>query len=216
MRLVFLGPPGAGKGTQAQMLSDKLGIPKLSTGDMLRAEVKAGSELGKQAAEIMQRGDLVPDELMVGIIEARIQEPDCQRGFILDGFPRTVSQARSLDKMLEKHNLTLDHIVTLAINDEDVVERFAGRRVALQSGRTYHIKHNPPKVEGVCDESGEKLIQREDDREDVVRHRLKVYHQQTEPVLGYYRETGRLKEVDGMQTVDNVFTELCRRFGLAA
>lgn len=213
MRIVLMGPPGAGKGTQAQLLADHLQITKLSTGDMLRAEVDKGSELGEKASSVMKNGDLVSDELIIGILEQRIKQPDCASGFILDGFPRTVSQAQSLDKMLKRNNLTLDHIFNLVVDEDAVVKRFAGRRIAPESGRTYHIEFNPPKTTGVCDETGEKLVQREDDKEEVVRHRLTVYHEQTEPVLNHYREQGRLEEVDGMQSVDEVFSELRSQFG---
>jgi adenylate kinase len=216
MRIVLMGPPGAGKGTQADLIKERSGKPKLSTGDMLRAAVAEGSPVGKQVDEIMKRGDLVPDDLMVAIIEERIKKPDCATGYILDGFPRTVSQAESLDKMLKKHNLALDHIFYLDVDEESVVERFAGRRVAPKSGRTYHVRFNPPKVNGVCDTSGEALVQREDDKEDVVRHRLKVYREQTAPVLEYYRKQGRLETVDGMQPVEKVYEAISQRLRGAA
>lgn len=205
MRLVLMGPPGAGKGTQAQLLTEHLGVPKLSTGDMLRTAVSAGTQLGRTADIIMKRGDLVPDELMLGIVKDRIAEADCAGGFILDGFPRTVSQAELLDKMLNSNNLSLDHIITLVVDENAIVERFTGRRVALKSGRSYHVVHNPPKVAGICDETGEVLVQRDDDKEEVVRHRISVYHKQTEPVLDYYHRQGRLEQVDGMLAVDDVF-----------
>ena len=210
MRVVLMGPPGAGKGTQAQLLSDHLSIPKLSTGDMLRSAVAEGTDLGKQAQAIMAKGDLVPDDVMVGIIEDRLKAPDCAKGFLLDGFPRTIEQAETLDKMLKKHNLALDHIVNLAVDEKAIVERFTGRRVAPQSGRSYHIVHNPPKVAGKCDVTGEALVQRDDDREEVVRHRLEVYRKQTAPVLDFYRAQGRLEEVNGMLPVDQVFEAMLK------
>jgi len=216
MRIVLMGPPGAGKGTQADILKERSGKPKLSTGDMLRAAVAEGTAAGKKVAEIMKRGDLVPDELMVALIEERIQKPDCSKGYILDGFPRTVSQAESLDKMLKKHNLALDHIFYLDVDYEVVVERFAGRRMAPKSGRTYHVRFNPPKVAGICDDSQEVLVQREDDKEDVVRHRLEVYREQTTPVLEYYRKQGRLETVDGMQPVEQVYEAISQRLRGAA
>ncbi len=204
MRIVLMGPPGAGKGTQAQVLSETVGIPKLSTGDMLRAATAAGTDVGKRAAAIMAKGDLVPDEMVVAIIADRIRQPDCAKGLILDGFPRTVSQAESLDKMLRSHDLALDHIIYLNVDEEAIVQRYSGRRVAPTSGRTYHVTFNPPKVAGVCDASGEALVQRPDDKEDVVRHRIAVYREQTAPVLAYYKGQGRLETVDGMQPVDVV------------
>ena len=216
MRIVLLGAPGAGKGTQAQLLADTLGVPKLSTGDILRSEISAGSDLGQQVQKVMQSGGLVPDELVLGIVENRISSAACASGFILDGFPRTVAQAEGLDKILKKHNLSLDHVVNLAVAENELVKRFTGRRVAPTSGRTYHVQHNPPKVAGQCDETGEALVQREDDREDVVRHRIEVYRSQTAPVLDYYRATGgRLQEVDGMQAVESVFNALTKVLNLS-
>lgn len=214
MRLVLMGPPGAGKGTQAQLCAETLGVPKLSTGDMLRAEVKAGSDIGKEVSDCINRGDLVSDELIMSILAKRITMPDCKTGFVLDGLPRTVAQAQALDKILTDLGIELDAIVTLKVAEEDLIKRFTGRRVALESGRTYHIEHNPPKVEGKCDETGETLVQRQDDKEDVVRHRLHVYREQTAPVVDFYRNQGRLKEIDGVGTVDEVFAKLCAAIGV--
>ena len=213
MRLVLMGPPGAGKGTQAQLIAETLGVPKLSTGDMLRAEVKAGSDIGKEVSDCINRGDLVSDELIMSILAKRITMPDCKTGFVLDGLPRTVAQAQALDKILTDLGISLDAIVILKVAEEDLIKRFTGRRVALESGRTYHIEHNPPKTDGKCDETGETLVQRPDDKEDVVRHRLHVYREQTAPVVDFYRNQGRLKEIDGVGSVDEVFAELCSAIG---
>ena len=214
MHLVLMGPPGAGKGTQAQLAAEALGVPKLSTGDMLRAEVKAGSDIGKEVADCINRGDLVSDELIMSILAKRIEESDCKTGFVLDGLPRTVAQAQALDEILSASGVSLGAIVNLKVQEEDLIKRFTGRRVAQGSGRTYHVEHNPPKVEGKCDETGEELVQRQDDKEDVVRHRLNVYREQTAPVVEFYRNQGRLKEINGMGSVDEVFAELCAAMGL--
>lgn len=210
LRIVFLGAPGAGKGTQAQMLADKFDIPQLSTGNMFREAIANGTEIGKKAKSFMDQGNLVPDEITVGIVENRILEGDCEDGFILDGFPRNVSQAESLDKMLEKHNISLDFVFCLEVDEETIVERQSGRLFAPKSGRTYHEINNPPKVAGKCDVTGEDLVRRDDDKEDVVRHRLSVYREQTEPVKSYYEQTGSLIEFDGAQAVEKVFTQLVR------
>ncbi len=183
MRLILLGAPGAGKGTQAQFITEHLNIPQISTGDMLRAAVKAQSELGLRAREVMEAGGLVSDDIIIGLVTERIQEPDCAAGFLLDGFPRTIPQAQAL---LES-GVEIDHVVEIAVDDEEIVGRMAGRRVHPASGRIYHIEHNPPKVEGLDDVTGEALVAREDDREEVVRKRLAVYHEQTAPLVGFYQ-----------------------------
>lgn len=208
MRIVLLGPPGAGKGTQAQKLADKFGIPKLSTGDMLRAEIEDETPIGKAAHGFIAAGDLVPDEVVVDIIRTRIAKPDCAHGFILDGFPRTVLQAEKLDDMLEKMHLQLSHIISLEVDDDDLIRRRSGRLTAPHSGRIYHVDFNPPKKAGVCDVSGEQLVQREDDRAEVIRHRLDVFHSQTAPVKAYYKQAGRLQHVRGDGSVDVVFESL--------
>lgn len=183
MRLILLGPPGAGKGTQAQFICESFGIPQISTGDMLRAAVKEGTELGLKAKEIMNAGGLVSDDIIIGLVKDRIAQPDCAQGFLFDGFPRTLPQA---DAMKEA-GVKLDHVVEIAVDDEEIVARMSGRRVHPASGRTYHLIHNPPQVEGKDDVTGEDLIQREDDNEATVRHRLAVYHEQTAPLVEYYK-----------------------------
>lgn len=183
MRLILLGAPGAGKGTQAQNIIDTYGIPQISTGDMLRAAVREGTELGLQVKDIMASGGLVSDELIIALVKERIQAPDCVNGFLFDGFPRTIPQAQALIDA----DVAIDHVVEIHVDDEAIVSRLSGRRVHLASGRIYHVTHNPPKTEGVDDETGEPLIQREDDQEETIRKRLAVYHEQTEPLVGFYQ-----------------------------
>ena len=184
MRLILLGGPGAGKGTQANYIKDKYSIPQISTGDMLRAAVKAGTDLGKEAKGYMDSGGLVPDEVIIGLVKERIKEPDCEKGFLFDGFPRTIPQA---DAMKEA-GVPIDAVVDIDVPDEEIIKRMSGRRAHLASGRTYHVVFNPPKVEGKDDVTGESLVQRDDDKEDVVKKRLDVYHDQTEPLIGYYKK----------------------------
>jgi adenylate kinase len=184
MRLILLGGPGAGKGTQANNIKDKFGIPQISTGDMLRAAVKAGTELGKEAKGYMDAGKLVPDEVIIGLVKERIKEPDCKKGFLFDGFPRTIPQA---DAMKEA-GVPIDAVVDIDVPDEEIIKRMSGRRAHLASGRTYHVIFNPPKVEGKDDVTGEPLVQRDDDKEETVKKRLDVYHDQTEPLIDYYRK----------------------------
>ena len=182
MRIILLGGPGAGKGTQANFIKEKYGIPQISTGDMLRAHVKAGTELGKQAKKIMDEGGLVSDDIIMGMVKERIQEDDCKNGFLFDGFPRTIAQAEAL----REAGVDIDAVVEIDVPDEEIIKRMSGRRVHLPSGRTYHVVYNPPKVEGKDDVTGEDLIQRDDDKEETVRKRLEVYHEQTEPLIDYY------------------------------
>ncbi|ODC03999.1 adenylate kinase [Terasakiispira papahanaumokuakeensis] len=183
MRLILLGPPGAGKGTQAQFICESFAIPQISTGDMLRAAVKEGSELGLKVKEIMTTGGLVSDDIIIALVQERITQPDCANGFLFDGFPRTIPQADAL----KEAGVKLDHVVEIAVDDEEIVKRMAGRRVHPGSGRTYHVIYNPPKDEGKDDVTGEGLIQRDDDKEETVRHRLAVYHEQTAPLVEYYQ-----------------------------
>lgn len=208
MRIILLGGPGAGKGTQANYIKDHFNIPQISTGDMLRAHVNAGSDLGKAAKKIMDEGGLVSDEIIMGMVKERIAEPDCANGFLFDGFPRTLAQADAL----KEAGVGIDSVVEIAVPDEQIVKRMAGRRVHPASGRSYHIEFNPPKEEGKDDETGEPLIQRDDDKEETVRARLKVYHEQTEPLIAYYsawaekggEDAPRYLRVDGVGSVDSI------------
>lgn len=208
MRLILLGGPGAGKGTQAGFITQKYGIPQISTGDMLRAAVKAGTPRGMAAQAVMDRGELVSDDIIVALVKERILAPDCAKGFLFDGFPRTIPQAEAL----KSAGIDLDHVVEIAVDDPVIIDRMSGRRVHLPSGRTYHVKYNPPKSEGRDDVTGEALIQREDDREETVKKRLEVYHRQTEPLVAYYEKwaaTGdgrapRYHKVPGLGAVEEV------------
>lgn len=208
MRLILLGPPGAGKGTQAARISDKYGIPHISTGDIFREILKRDDELARKVRKYVESGDLVPDEIVVEIVRERIHRPDCQRGFILDGFPRTKPQARALDEILEADGTPLTAALYLQVTEETVVMRLSRRRVCENCQAVYHLDFNPPKVPSVCDRCGGKLVQREDDREEVVRRRLRVYREQTEPLLEYYRQRGVLKEVDGNKPIEDVWREI--------
>ncbi len=208
MRLILLGGPGAGKGTQAKFITEKYGIPQISTGDMLRAAVKAGSPLGVEAKKIMDAGGLVSDEIIINLVKERITQADCANGFLFDGFPRTLPQA---DAMKEA-GVEIDYVVEIAVDDEEIVKRMSGRRVHLSSGRTYHVLYNPPKVEGKDDGTGEDLIQRDDDQEDTVRKRLTIYHDQTEPLVKYYSDWAmngqagapKYVKIEGIGTVDEI------------
>ena len=209
MRIILLGAPGAGKGTQAQFLMSKYGIPQISTGDMLRAAIKAGTELGLAAKQVMDAGQLVSDDIIIGLVKERIAEPDCAKGFLLDGFPRTIPQA---DAMKDK-DIVIDHVIEFDVPDDVIVERMAGRRVHPSSGRVYHISYNPPKVSGKDDVTGEDLVIRPDDVEETVRKRLAIYHEQTKPLVGYYRAEAnagntRYHHIDGTKAVDAVTSEL--------
>ena len=209
MNLILLGPPGAGKGTQAKLLQEKYGFIQLSTGDMLRAAVAAGSEIGKKAQAVMERGELVSDEIVTGIISERIDQPDCQNGFILDGFPRTVAQAQALDDLLADKNMKLDVVIEMRVDDEKLVDRVVGRYTCANCGEGYHITFKRPAVEGVCDKCGSKdFKRREDDNEETVRGRLKSYHSQTAPLITYYGAKGKLKTVDGMASINAVSEQM--------
>jgi len=208
MRLILLGGPGAGKGTQAGFITRQFAIPQISTGDMLRAAVKAGTPLGLAAKAVMDRGDLVSDDIIIGLVKERIAQPDCERGFLFDGFPRTIPQAESM----KASGVDLDHVVEIAVDDALIIDRMAGRWVHLPSGRSYHLKNNPPKVAGRDDVTGEALIQRKDDREATVKKRLAVYHERTEPLVHYYQrwaasgepKAPKIHHVDGLGTVEAV------------
>lgn len=184
MRVILLGAPGAGKGTQAQFICDKFSIPQISTGDMLRAAVKAGSELGLKVKEIMETGGLVSDEIIIGLVKERIQQDDCANGFLFDGFPRTIPQAEALIEA----GVDIDHVIEIDVDDEEIVKRLSGRRVHPGSGRVYHVVYNPPKADGKDDETGEDLVQRDDDKEDTIRKRLSIYHEQTAPLVNFYKK----------------------------
>ena len=210
MRIILLGAPGAGKGTQAQYICEQYGIPQISTGDMLRAAVKAQSELGKKVERVMASGGLVTDEIIIALVKARIEEEDCKDGFLFDGFPRTIPQASAL---LES-NILIDVVLEIDVQDDEIVKRLSGRRVHLDSGRVYHIVYNPPKNEGFDDVSGEELIQREDDQEETVRNRLRVYHEQTKPLVEYYTQLSNLDsnirviKINGLAKVDLIKEEI--------
>lgn len=210
MKLILLGPPGAGKGTQAEILNKKLGIPTISTGNILRAAVKNGTPVGLKAKEYMDAGKLVPDEVIIGVISERLAEADCQNGFILDGVPRTIPQAEAL----EKAGISFDAVVSIEISDEKIVERMAGRRVCTACGAPYHVKNMPPKVEGVCDACGGKLEARADDKPEVVRDRLQVYHKETAPLKDFYAARNLLKTVDNQPTVAETTTAILNALGL--
>lgn len=212
--LILLGPPGAGKGTQAKLVQDTYKIVQLSTGDMLRAEVAAGSDLGRKAKAIMEKGELVPDELIVKMIEGRIAKPDCKNGFILDGFPRTIPQAEALDSMLAAAGLKIDHVVEMRVDDEAMIARITGRYACAKCGAGYHDTLQVPKTKGVCDKCGGKeFTRRADDNADTVRARLKAYHAQTAPIAGYYRKKGNLKGVDGMAAIPEVTRQIAAILG---
>ena len=205
MKIVMLGAPGAGKGTQAAMVAEKYGIPHISTGDIFRANIQNNTALGMEAKKYMAQGLLVPDELTVKILLDRVAGEDCRGGYVLDGFPRTIPQAEVLDEALAKQGEKIDYAVDVDVPDENIVKRMSGRRACLKCGATYHIEHIPPKKEGVCDHCGEELVLRDDDRQETVMNRLKVYHEQTQPLIQYYTQKGVLKVVDGTKEMKDVF-----------
>ncbi len=208
MKIIMLGAPGAGKGTQAKMIAEKYGIPHISTGDIFRANIKNATELGMEAKKYMDEGKLVPDELTVKILLDRVAQDDCKNGYVLDGFPRTIPQAEVLTAALEKMNDAVDFAIDVNVPDENIVNRMSGRRACLTCGATYHIVHIPPKQEGICDKCGSALVLRDDDKPETVLNRLKVYHDQTQPLIDYYTEKGILKTVDGTKDMQEVFEQI--------
>ena len=210
MRILLLGPPGGGKGTQAKFLIEKLGVPQISTGDMLREHVTKQTSLGIRAKEYMSSGALVPDEVILSMMHERLSNEDCKNGYILDGFPRTIPQAFGLDKLLEKIKQSLDAVIVIDVSDDNIVDRMGGRRVHLTSGRVYHIIYNPPKIEGKDDETQEDLIIREDDKEETVRKRLKIYHNETSPLINYYKDKNIVSHVNGELDISDVSQEIKR------
>lgn len=205
MKIIMLGAPGAGKGTQAKMIAAKYQIPHISTGDIFRANIKNGTELGMEAKKYMDQGQLVPDELTVKILLDRVAQPDCSEGYVLDGFPRTIPQAEVLDNALNKLGDSIDFAIDVDVPDENIVRRMSGRRACLSCGATYHIEHIPPKQEGVCDTCGQPLVLRDDDKPETVLKRLKVYHEQTQPLIDFYTKKGVLRSVDGTVDMNDVF-----------
>lgn len=213
MKIIMLGAPGAGKGTQAKKIAAKYGIPHISTGDIFRANIKGGTELGMKAKTFMDQGMLVPDEITIGMLMERIHEEDCKNGYVLDGFPRTIPQAESLTEALKGMGEAIDYAVNVDVPDENIVSRMGGRRACVACGATYHVEFNAPKTEGVCDTCGEKLVLRDDDKPETVQKRLNVYHEQTQPLIDYYKNAGVLKEVDGTKNMEAVFLDIVSILG---
>ena len=213
MKIVMLGAPGAGKGTQAKMISEKYGVPHISTGDIFRANIKNGTELGKKAKEYMDQGQLVPDELTCDLVVDRIAQDDAKNGYVLDGFPRTIPQAEALTNALNARGEKLDYAIDIEVPDENIVNRMSGRRACVDCGGTFHIKYNPTKTEGICDLCGGKLTLRDDDKPEVVADRLRVYHEATQPLIDYYEKEDILKSVDGTVDLNDVFDAICGILG---
>ncbi|WP_226677484.1 adenylate kinase [Rossellomorea aquimaris] len=213
MNIVLMGLPGAGKGTQAEKIVDKYGIPHISTGDMFRAAIKDGTELGLKAKSFMDNGDLVPDEVTIGIVRERLSKADCEKGFLLDGFPRTVAQAEALENILAELGKKMNYVININVDKDILMERLTGRRICKECGATYHLVFNPPTEEGVCDRCGGELYQRADDNEETVQNRLDVNIKQTQPLLAYYEDKGYLKNIDGQQDIHRVFDDIDELLG---
>lgn len=214
MKIIMLGAPGAGKGTQAKKIADLCNIPHISTGDIFRANIKEGTELGKKAKAYMDAGELVPDELVCNLVVDRIQQDDCTKGYILDGFPRTIPQAEALTEALNAIGQKLAHALNFDVPDENIIHRMAGRRSCNKCGAIYHVEFNPPKTEGVCDVCGEKLVLRDDDQPETVKNRLDVYHKETQPLIEYYEKAGVVSTIDGTQPMDKVFEDIRKILGV--
>lgn len=214
MRLILLGAPGAGKGTQAVMLAERLNVPHISTGDIFRFNIKNGTELGKKAKEYIDKGLLVPDEITMGIVKDRLQQEDCSKGFILDGFPRTIPQAEYLDQVLNGMGVSLDAVLNIYVEDEDIIKRLSGRRVCTNCGMSYHTLYNPTSRPGICDNCKEKVIQRDDDKEETVINRLHTYHQQTEPLIEYFTKQGKLVTAVGKEKIEDTSNEVLKALGV--
>jgi len=213
MRIVLLGPPGAGKGTQAKLIVQKYNIPHISTGDIFRKNIKEMTPLGIKAKEYIDKGQLVPDELTVEIVKDRIKEEDCKNGFLLDGFPRTVAQADALNEVLSTLGTKLDHVININVDENNLIIRLTGRRVCPKCGASFHVAFNPPKVEGICDYCGAEVVQRADDSEETVKNRLSVYYKQTQPLIEYYTRNGLIRNINGEQDINEVFNEICKVLG---
>lgn len=213
MKIIMLGAPGAGKGTQAKMIADKYGIPHISTGDIFRANIKENTVLGQEAKTYMDQGKLVPDELTVKILLDRVAKEDCNSGYVLDGFPRTIPQAQVLDKAVMELGEKIDYAINVEVPDENIIRRMSGRRACLACGATYHVEHIPPKKDGVCDRCGSELVLRDDDQAQTVKKRLDVYHEQTQPLIEYYSNKGIMKEVDGTKDMKEVFSDIVNILG---
>ena len=213
MKIIMLGAPGAGKGTQAKKIAAQYSIPHISTGDIFRANIKNNTELGQKAKTYMDKGELVPDSLVVDLIMDRFKEADCANGYVLDGFPRTIPQAEALDNALKANGEKVDYAINVEVPDENIINRMSGRRACVGCGATYHIKYNPTKVEGICDACGEKLILRDDDKPETVKNRLSVYHEQTQPLIDYYKKAGVLAKVDGTKDMEEVFKDIVNILG---
>lgn len=213
MNLVLMGLPGAGKGTQAEKIVEKYNIPHISTGDMFRAAIKDGTELGLQAKSYMDKGELVPDEVTIGIVRERLGKNDTDKGFLLDGFPRTVAQAEALEQILKELNKEIDYVINIHVDQEILMQRLTGRRICKNCGATYHLVFNPPKEEGICDKCGGNLYQRADDNAETVGNRLEVNLKQTKPLLDFYKSKGYLKNIDGQQEINKVFEDICNLLG---